>query len=163
LNKLEIALFFGADGSCSQKDGPVPEKFSQLVATALMVSGLASCATPGSNTGTARVGVEASFRERLALTPGARLEASLLDVSRADAAAAVVGKTVLEDVGQPPYRFSIAYDPAAIVANHRYAVRVVLLKKNDRLLFTTDQAYPVLTGGHPASVQVLLRRVAGGS
>lgn len=127
-----------------------------------MVSGLAACATPGPETGNARVGVEASFRERLALVPGVRLEASLLDVSRADAAAAVIGKTTLENVGNPPYRFHIDYDPAQIVANHRYAVRVVLTKDN-RLLFTTDQVYPVLTGGNPASAQVLLKRVAGGS
>ena len=123
--------------------------------------GLVGCTTPQTGAGSSQVEVEASFRERLALAPGVRLEASLLDVSRADAAAAVVGKTVLEDVGNPPYRFAIAYDPAAIVANHRYAVRVVLMK-DARLLFTTDQVYPVLTGGNPASVQVLLKRVGGG-
>lgn len=135
---------------------------SFLLAGALSLAcGLAACATPGADPAAGRVSVEASFRERLAIAPGVRLEASLLDVSRADAAAAPVGKTVLDDVGNPPYRFSIDYDPAAIVANHRYAVRVVLMK-DGRLLFTTDQVYPVLTGGNPASVQVLLKRVGGG-
>lgn len=47
------------------------------------------------------------------------------------------------------------------MANHRYAVRVVLIK-DAGLLFTTDQVYPVLTGGNPASVQVLLKRVSNG-
>jgi putative lipoprotein len=131
-----------------------------FVAGALSLSvGLAGCTTPQAGAGSSQVEVEASFRERLALAPGVRLEASLLDVSRADAAADIVGKTVLEDVGQPPYRFIVAYDPATIVASHRYAVRVVLMK-DTRLLFTTDQVYPVLTGGNPASVQVLLKRVA---
>jgi len=60
------------------------------------------------------------------LAPGVRLEASLIDISRADAA-------------------------AAIVTSHRYAVRVVLMK-DARLIFTTDQVCPVLTGGNPASV-----------
>jgi putative lipoprotein len=132
-----------------------------LLAGALSLSiGMGACNTPQTSAGSSQVEVEASFRERLALAPGVRLEASLLDVSRADAAAASIGKTVLEDVGQPPYRLAIAYDPAAIVANHRYAVRVVLMK-DTRLLFTTDQVYPVLTGGNPASVQVLLKRAGG--
>lgn len=123
--------------------------------------GLVGCTTPQTGVGSSQVEIEASFRERLALAPGVRLEASLIDISRADAAAAIVGKTVLEEVGLPPYRFTIAYDPAAIVATHRYAVRVVLMK-DARLIFTTDQVYPVLTGGSPASVQVLLKRVGGG-
>lgn len=123
--------------------------------------GLAGCNTPQTGAGSSQVEVEASFRERLALAPGVRLEASLIDISRADAAATIVGKTVIEEVGLPPYRFTIAYDPAAIVATHRYAVRVVLMK-DARLIFTTDQVYPVLTGGSPASVQVLLKRVGGG-
>jgi putative lipoprotein len=132
-----------------------------LLAGALSLSaGLVGCSTPPIDTSSNQVEVEASFRERLALAPGVRLEASLLDISRADAPAVIVGKTVLEDVGQPPYRLAIAYDPAAIVANHRYAVRVVLMK-DTRLLFTTDQVYPVLTAGSPASVQVLLKRVGG--
>jgi putative lipoprotein len=132
-----------------------------FLAGALSLSvGLVGCNTPQVGAGSSQVEVEASFRERLALAPGVRLEASLLDISRADAAADIVGKTVLEDVGQPPYRFTIGYDPAGIVANHSYAVRVVLMK-DTRLLFTTDQVYPVLTGGNPASVQVLLKRVGG--
>lgn len=134
----------------------------QILAGALSFSiGLVGCNTPQTGAGSSQVEVEASFRERLALAPGVRLEASLLDISRADAAAAIVGKTVLEDVGQPPYRFTIAYDPTTIVASHRYAVRVVLMK-DTRLLFTTDQVYAVLTGGSPASVRVLLKRVGGG-
>ena len=133
----------------------------RFLAGALSLSvGLVGCNTPQVGAGSSQVEVEASFRERLALAPGVRLEGSLLDISRADAAAAIVGKTVLEDVGQPPYRFTIAYDPTAIVASHRYAVRVVLMK-DTRLLFTTDQIYPVLTGRSPASVQVLLKRVGG--
>jgi putative lipoprotein len=132
-----------------------------LTGALLLSVGLVGCNTPQVGAGSSQVEVEASFRERLALAPGVRLEASLLDISRADATAAIVGKTVLEDVGLPPYRFTIAYDPAAIVTSHRYAVRVVLMK-DARLIFTTDQVYPVLTGGNPASVQVLLKRVGGG-
>lgn len=132
-----------------------------LIIAILFATILTSCSALLPNGSSSHVSVEAAFRERLALAPGVRLEASLLDVSRADAAATVIGKTVLENVGQPPYRFDIDYDPAAIAANHRYAVRVVLMK-DAQLLFTTDQVYPVLTGGNPASAQVLLKRVGSG-
>ncbi len=83
-----------------------------LTGALLLSVGLVGCNTPQVGAGSSQVEVEASFRERLALAPGVRLEASLLDISRADATAAIVGKTVLEDVGLPPYRFTIAYDRA---------------------------------------------------
>ena len=101
----------------------------------------------------------ATFRERMALPPEARFEARLEDVSRADAPAEVIGEVSLAQPGNPPFRFAIPFDPARIQANHSYAVRGSILL-GEQLLFTTDQAYPVLTGGHPHSVALLLRRAA---
>src|SRR5688500_4004578 len=60
----------------------------------------------------------ASYRERMALPPGAVFEAQLEDVSRADAAAEVIGKTSLPSPGNPPIRFAIGYDPARIQDGH---------------------------------------------
>ena len=102
---------------------------------------------------------EATYRERIAVPPGTRLEVSLSDVSRADAPAETIGETVLADAGQPPYRFEIDYQPHRIVASHRYSVSARLTHEG-RLLFTTDQTYPVITGGHPSEVRLLLKRVA---
>lgn len=73
-----------------------------LIAALSFATGLAGCTALPPEGGSGQVSVEASFRERLALAPGVRLEASLLDVSRADAAAAVIGKTVHENVGSRP-------------------------------------------------------------
>ena len=101
----------------------------------------------------------ATFRERMALPPGAELRATLSDVSLADAAAPVLGEALLPAAGAPPYRFAIPYDPALIVPNHSYAVRVTLLL-DGRLLFTTDTMHPVLTGGAPDHVNVVMVRVA---
>ena len=102
---------------------------------------------------------EATYRERIAVPPGTRLEVSLSDVSRADAPAETIGETVLADAGQPPYRFEIDYQPERIIASHRYAVRARLTHEG-RLLFTTDQTYPVITDGHPSEVRLLLKWVA---
>lgn len=87
----------------------------------------------------------ATYRERIALPPGAVFEAQLQDVSRADAPATVLGRAKLEPAGQPPFRFAIAYDESAVVAGRRYTVRATV-SQDGRLLFTTDRTYPVLDG-----------------
>jgi heat shock protein HslJ len=46
-------------------------------------------------------------------------------------------------------------------ADHRYVVRARILVE-DRLLFTTDTAIPVITRGSPTSVSIMLSRVAAG-
>ena len=87
-------------------------------------------------------------------------EASLEDVSRADVPSDVIAVTRLTSPGNPPIAFGIVYDPARIVANHRYVVRARILL-DGRLLFTSDAVYPVLTQGHPSTVSMILRRVGG--
>jgi putative lipoprotein len=82
----------------------------------------------------------------MALPPGAVLEATLEDVSRADAAAEVIGRTRVEGPGNPPFRFEIPYDPPRIDSRRRYTVRARIMV-DGKPFFTTDQHYAVLTGG----------------
>jgi putative lipoprotein len=98
----------------------------------------------------------ATYRERMALPPGAVLEATLEDVSRADAAAEVIGQTRAEEPGDPPIRFEIRYDPSRIDSSRRYAVRARIMV-GGKPFFTTDQHYPVLTAGNGNEVELLLR------
>ena len=100
----------------------------------------------------------ATYRERMALPPAAVFEAALEDVSRADAPAETIARTRVASPGNPPIAFTIAYDPARIVADHRYVVRARILL-DDKLLFTTDTGAPVITGGSPTKVSMMLRRV----
>jgi putative lipoprotein len=99
----------------------------------------------------------ATYRERIALPPEAVFEATLEDVSRLDAPADVIGRTRLESPGQPPFRFSIKYDPARIQESRMYAVRA-RVTAGDRLMFFTNRSYPVLTRGNGTEVTMLLRR-----
>jgi Type III secretion system lipoprotein chaperone (YscW) len=92
------------------------------------------------------------------LPSGARLEVRLLDISRADAAATVIAETIIENAGQPPYAFTLAYEPAQIIERHLYAVRAILTHEG-QLLFTTDQIYPVITNGAPKEVSLMLKQV----
>ena len=129
----------------------------KTLAVASLTLLLAACqATKAEPTATVRG--EATYRERIAVPPGTQLEVLLLDVSRADAPSQTISGVTLSDIGQPPYPFEIAYRPDQIVSSHQYVVRARLMHEG-RLLFTTDQAYPVITRGHPNEVQLMLKRV----
>ena len=118
---------------------------------------LAVCFTTSAG-GAATVRGEATYREHLAVPPGAQLEVVLQDVSRADAPSQAIGSVTLSDIGQPPYRFEIPYRPEQIIASHRYAVRARLTHQG-QLLFATDRTYPVITAGNPTEVQLMLKHV----
>jgi putative lipoprotein len=129
----------------------------KTMAVASLTLMLAACLTTKAEP-TAIVRGEVTYRERLAVPPGAQLEVSLLDVSRADAPSQTIGSVTLSDIGQPPYRFEITYRPDQIVASHQYVVRARLTHEG-QLLFTTDRSYPVITAGNPTEVQLMLKRV----
>ena len=88
----------------------------------------------------------ASYRERIALPPGAVFEAVLEDVSVADAPAIELGRATIADPGNPPFAFKIAYDPAAIDADSAYSVRAQV-SVGRKLIFVSDKMNPVLTQG----------------
>jgi uncharacterized lipoprotein YbaY/uncharacterized lipoprotein NlpE involved in copper resistance len=96
----------------------------------------------------------AAYRERLMLPPDAVFEAQLQDISRADAPAKVLGLARVDPAGQPPFRFEIAYDDAAVEPRGRYAVRATVTRQG-QLLFTTDRIYSVLDG-RDAPLELLL-------
>jgi putative lipoprotein len=101
---------------------------------------------------------EALYLARIALPPQAVFEAVLQDVSRADAPADVLGRARLDPAGQPPFRFEIVYDDAALRPGRRYAVRgdVTL---DGKLLFTTDRFIPAFDGAKP--LELLLVQATG--
>jgi putative lipoprotein len=127
-----------------------------LTGLALVAAAATAAAEGATITGTA------TYRERMLLPEGAVLEATLEDVSRADAPATVIGRARVESPGSPPIRFAIAYDPAAIEPHHRYVVRA-RVTVGELLLFTTDTVYPVLGPGAPPHVDLLMKRVGQGA
>ncbi len=97
----------------------------------------------------------------MALPAAAVFEATLEDVSRPDAAAETIAQTRVTSPGNPPIKFSMSYDPAKILANRRYVVRARIVV-DDKPLFMSDTGTPVITGGNPTSVSMMLRRVGTG-
>ena len=101
----------------------------------------------------------ATYRERIAMPKDAVFEATLSDVSKMDAPAESLGTATMENPGNPPYHFSITYDPRRIVENHAYSVRATI-KIGGQLAFTSDTTYPVITRGNGKEVNILLKGVA---
>jgi putative lipoprotein len=128
----------------------------RLITAAALLAALAGPAAAQSIQGTA------TYRERIALPPTAAFEATLEDVSRADAPADVIARTRLTPAGNPPIRFEIPVDLARIYPDRRYVVRARILD-GDQLMFTTATSYPVLTQGHGTTVAMMLRRAGSGS
>jgi putative lipoprotein len=94
---------------------------------------------------TAAVTGQATYLLRIAAPPDAVFEAVLADVSRADAPAVTLGRVALRDAGNPPYAFSIPYDPDALSPGAVPAVRATLAA-GGRFLFTTDAVHRVEPG-----------------
>jgi uncharacterized lipoprotein YbaY len=100
----------------------------------------------------------AMYRERIALPPDAVLEATLEDVTRADAKADTIAQARIPSPGNPPIAFSITYDPAKIASDRRYVVRAKILVK-EKLLFVTNMGAPVITRGSPTDIKLMMRMV----
>lgn len=97
----------------------------------------------------------ATYRERIALPPGAVLEVELRDISRADAPAPLVAGTRIETTGQVPIPFTLRFDPARIDPRGRYSVSA-RLSVGGQVRFRSESIHPVLTQGAGTSVEVLL-------
>jgi len=81
-------------------------------------------------------------------------------VSKMDAPAEVISMQTIEAQDkQVPFRYILKYDPTKIDPSHRYAVRATI-KDGDKLLFTSTQAYPVITNGAPTrDVEIVVEPV----
>jgi putative lipoprotein len=99
-----------------------------------------------------------AYLVRMALPPSAIIEVGLEDISRADARAAVIAeeKITLGD-RQVPVPFELKFDPGKIDPKHAYSVRARILVEGQPR-FLSDTAYPVLTRGNPAHVEMLLKQ-----
>jgi putative lipoprotein len=103
-----------------------------------------------------------SYRERIALAPGSLVIVTLEDISRADVPATVLGEArIAIERHQVPIAFAIEVETGRIEPRHRYAVRARILDPHGVLRWTSTQAYPVITGGHPISVDVQVEAIPG--
>ncbi|MDE2778337.1 MAG: YbaY family lipoprotein [Chloroflexota bacterium] len=135
-----------------------------LSAMLLAVAGCQGDSGSGNSTSTvtsgkrpnASVSGTVTYRERLALTPGARLEVQLRDTSLQDAAAPLIAEQVIENPGQAPIDFEVEYNRDDINDRNTYSIQARIVESDGRLAFINDTAYDVITRGNPRRVEMLL-------
>ena len=116
----------------------------------------ATAEVPSGRSPNASVSGTVTYRERLALSPGARLVVDLRDVSYTDAAAPLIARQTISGPGQVPIRFRIDYNRDDIDSRNTYAISADIIESDGRLAFTNDTAYEVITRGNPNKVDMLL-------
>jgi uncharacterized lipoprotein YbaY len=103
------------------------------------------------------------YRERIALPPNATLQVQLVDVSRMDAPAVVLGEQIVSPTGQVPIPFEIAYDPGQIDDRMSYAIQA-RIEVDGELMFISTRAYPVITRDSPTKdLEILVERAGPAS
>ncbi|WP_374577741.1 YbaY family lipoprotein [Phenylobacterium sp.] len=122
-----------------------------LVALAALI--LAGCASPAPRE-TAEVTGQVIYRERMLLPPNARVTVVLADTSLMDAPARTLASQVIEGQTAPPFKFALAYDPAAIDPRNVYSVSA-RIEVDGKLRFITDTHTPVITHGAPTRVEMI--------
>ena len=103
----------------------------------------------------------AFYLQRIALPPDTMMvQVQLVDISKQDVEALVLGEQTITPMRQVPISFEISYNPEDIIPNHRYAIQARITEIDGPLWFITTQAFLVITDGHPSSdVQVILQMV----
>ncbi|HLP03678.1 MAG TPA: YbaY family lipoprotein [Opitutaceae bacterium] len=123
-----------------------------------LVAGLAGCATTA--TGPAplpAVACELSCSDPNAtLAFGSVLELRLVDFTRPDSRPSVLAERIESNPGQPPLRFHLLYNTAAIDPTHDYGVEARILHKG-RPLWVQPEPVPVITKDHPVTVSIVLQ------
>lgn len=110
----------------------------------------------------ARISGTVTYLPRIALLPNAQVRVQLLDISLADAPAALIAEDVMvTSQQQVPLPFVIEYDPAAIIESHTYALQAEIRDAEGNLLFINTSATLVLTNGNPMDdIEIILDQVA---
>ena len=97
---------------------------------------------------------EAFYRERKYVPPGAKLNVTLEDVSKADASSTVIASSTTLLAGSQPYQFTLDYSPADIDARLQYSLRATITFYDD-LLFTSTRRYdPFANPDEPISIEL---------
>ena len=103
---------------------------------------------------------QVAYRPRIALPPDAVVEVELLDISRADAPAMVIGQQRIETNGQQvPVPFSVEYDLSQINPDGVY-VLVARISEGGATTWTNPDLLRVITGGALTDqVEILVQQV----
>jgi len=99
------------------------------------------------------------YRERISLPPNSVINVKLVDISLQDTKAITIAEQEIITTGQQvPIPFELSYSPQNIKPSNTYAVQAKIII-GDKLVYISDQIYPVITRDNPQEVEILVRRV----
>ncbi len=140
----------------------------------LGASAFAGCSSVGISAGGGGIGVSAArsleapdhivsgtvtYLQRIALPPSSTVRVQVLDVSKADAIADILGTIETTTGGkQPPYPFEIRI-PRSFVKDDATIVVRARIEDPTGLRFISDEPTPVITKGAPTQVELVLAQV----
>lgn len=121
----------------------------------LLVLFATGCSTPEPAAPEPAITGSLTYRQRIALPPTAVVEVQLLDVTRPDAPGEVLHTVTLSPQAQPPFYFTIRFDPHRIDPAHAYALKATI-SVNGELRFLSTNNTRVLTQGNPSHRDLVL-------
>ncbi len=114
---------------------------------------------PPADEGPVTVSGTVSYRERIALPPGAVVVVRVLDTSRADAPSTTLAETRFEPETQVPVHFTVAVPRSALSASGPVAV-AACIEVDGALAWVSDTHHAVTLDG-PSEVTIMVRRTGG--
>jgi putative lipoprotein len=135
---------------------------SLIMAVAVCCLAALGCRSPGGGSGvsgaaTGTVTGTVTYRERMAVPPGAELEVELLDVTQPHSPGVRMAATTVKGRVLVPVSFSLTYNADQIDPEGEYIVQARITAGGSPLFVTTATHY-VLTKGRPNEVNIVLRR-----
>jgi putative lipoprotein len=103
--------------------------------------------------------VNVIYLDRSMLPPGAVLEVTLEDISKADAPSELIVSQSMEPASAPPFAMVLDYDVTKIVDKHRYSLRATI-KVQDQLVMTSTTSIDPFAEGAAVPIEIKLDHVA---
>lgn len=110
----------------------------------LAAPGLASAQGPAAVSGTL------TYRERIALPANAIVTVQIAELRTGAAPQVIAEQRFTTNGAQPPFRYTISYDPTRINSSAQYTIQSNI-SVDGQVRFSTGQVYRVITGGAPVS------------
>lgn len=128
-----------------------------LGALAVMVTVLSACAASGVGNGII-VGT-LTYADRMAMPAGATASVELVN----SATAAVIARTSLAPTGEPPFPFTLNYDPNMIDPTMGHALRARITGADGSTMFVTTSDMPITFDGTPVTITLTRYGGSGGT
>ncbi len=97
-----------------------------------------------------------AIRERVALPNNSVVTVQIAQLSSGSVSQVVAEQRFTTNGAQPPFRYTISYDPARIDQNAQYTIQANI-SVDGQVRFTTASIYRVITGGAPiTNVNIVL-------